>query len=179
MRAKEDAKLEKETEIQRIEEARQYYRAQLLRKYIWNTFEVLIKERDHKNNKADSKCLKWQKKNLFKKLRHAVQIKMFENEKEIGRLTQIAESFEEFNIQTRVMQILKSNVKEQSKDADFYRKRIYEKHLKMRALKMWVKLQHFLREENKIVADQQSKLVKKFRKIKFCRKVLEALSDHA
>jgi hypothetical protein len=53
MRAKEDAKQEKEMEIHRIEEARRYYRHQLLRKYILTTFQVLIQDRDQKINRAE------------------------------------------------------------------------------------------------------------------------------
>ena len=48
MRAKEDLKLEKEREIERIENARCFYKESIMRKYILGTFEHLIKVRDQK-----------------------------------------------------------------------------------------------------------------------------------
>ena len=74
---------------------------------------------------------------------------------------------------------LKSNIREERLDVEFYQKKVYKKYLKIRVLKTWIKLQNFIKAENSIIAEQQSKIVAKFRKIKLCRKALEALSDHA
>ena len=80
MKAKEEVKMEKEREFERIENARDYYKEHIIRKYILATFEHLIKVRDQKQKKADSQCNQWQKRNLFTKLNHAVQITMYEQE---------------------------------------------------------------------------------------------------
>jgi hypothetical protein len=78
-----------------------------------------------------------------------------------------------------VINALRANIREETLDVTFYRKKVYEKHLKVRCLKTWIKLQNFLKAENTIIAEQQTKIVAKFRKIKLCRKALEAMTDHA
>jgi hypothetical protein len=80
MKAKEDAKLEKEKELERIENARAYYKEHIMRKYILATFEHLIKIRDQKKLRADRQSQKWSKKHLLTKLNHAAQITLYEQE---------------------------------------------------------------------------------------------------
>ena len=70
------------------------------------------------------------------------------------KLTSIAVSFEEFNMQTRVVNALKQNIREERLDALFYQKKVYQKHLKINVFKTWIKLQNFMKAENQIIADQ-------------------------
>ena len=58
----------------------------------------------------------------------------------MNKLEEVAESFLEFNTQTKILAALKSNIREQHLDAKYYRKLVYEKHLKMHGLKTWIKL---------------------------------------
>ena len=69
------------------------------------------------------------------------------------KLSSIAENFEEFNIQTKILNALKANIREQALDAQFYQKNVHHKHLKIRCLKTWIKLQNFIKAENKIIGE--------------------------
>ena len=80
MRLKEQARLEKEVELQKIKDCRELYNQKLLRKYILGTFFKLREERNLKNQKADTQNLKQVKKWALTKLKLAVEIQVYEKE---------------------------------------------------------------------------------------------------
>ena len=80
MRLKEQARLEKEMELQKIKDCRELYNQKLLRKYILGTFFKLREERNLKNQKADTQNLKQVKKWALTKLKLAVEIQVYEKE---------------------------------------------------------------------------------------------------
>jgi hypothetical protein len=179
LRAKEEAKLEKEREQQKMEDARDYYRQRLLEKYIWKTFLFLAEQRLRKVECADRQRRTSLQRQLLRKLKHAAAIQVFHRNQEMDKLTRVAENFEEFNLQTKVLRILKTHARDEAAVCRIYKKQVRDRFLVARVFATWVKLHQFLRAENQIIADTQHRIVTKFRKIKLGRKVLEALSDNA
>lgn len=72
LRLKEEARLGRERDIDRIKAAREYYDMHLLRKYILGTFKKLIAKKRTKISLADDFHLIWIKKHGLTKLRHAI-----------------------------------------------------------------------------------------------------------
>ena len=169
----------KQYEAQRIEDAREYYKQGLLRRWILGTFKKLIHQRDQKYERVQAIKHKYQKMTMLKKLRHACEISQYEKQKEMERLEELADSFLEFNLQTKAVQSLRQNRIESVCDKDLFKRKVYEKHLLKRTLNTWIKLQKYIRDENRILEEQRQKIVSRFRTIKIARKVLEALGDHA
>ena len=73
-KAQEQAKLDKEHELDRIQGAREFYKLKLLRKYILGTFEGLIIIKQAKTSRADEFHCKQMKAYGLLKLRNAVAI---------------------------------------------------------------------------------------------------------
>ena len=74
MRLKEEQRQEKEREIQRIKECREYYNKRILRKYIWGTFIRVMEVREAKMQRAREFNQAKVKRYGFGKFRNAVEI---------------------------------------------------------------------------------------------------------
>ena len=161
-----------------MKDAKYHYELSLQRTYILGTFRKLIKIRDDKNSKADKLRLKNQKKRFLKQLRTATQIQAFEDEQDVNQMSKTAYAFYEFSMYTKTLRTLKTNIKENKMDAQFYRKKVYHKYLLRRVFRIWIKLQGYIKQENQILGTHQDRVVARFRSVQLTRKVFNSLNDH-
>lgn len=94
-------------------------------------------------------------------------------------MSKTAYAFREFNMKIRVYNLLKQHRTENELIVRHYQKKIYDKYLQRRVLRLWLKVQDFTKRENVILNEHRSIIINKFRQIKLGRKVLVALQDEA
>ena len=96
--------------IEKVKEARVFYQRKIMRTYIWSKLKALTDFKVSKNIKADDFRLKCIKKSGFQKLRHASEILTYQSELQIQKMSKTAYTFNDFNLQMKVVQALTNHV---------------------------------------------------------------------
>lgn len=149
-----------------------------MKKYILNPLLQEVKRSHLKLCEADQLHFRQIKRFGFHKLRTAVEMQGYEVELELASRSKTAYAFNEFNQKLKGMQSLKFNLIQKRKTYLVYQRKVYEKHLLRNTFRTFVKLQAFLKHENKIILEQQMKIVNKFRFIKLTNKVFDQLFEN-
>lgn len=87
----------------------------------------------------------------IQKLKHAVQIKQYEEEMEIKKMSKTAYTFHDFNLCVKAFQSLQINSKQEQIEILRFRQRIYERHLMKNTFRTMFKIKKELKKENEVI----------------------------